>query len=43
MAVPPVSVLLVARHRLTERGALLTTALFAAREANVEQLLAKAA
>jgi hypothetical protein len=30
------------RYRLTERGQLLTAALFAAREANVKQLLAKA-
>jgi hypothetical protein len=31
------------RYRLTERGHLLTTALFAARTANIKQLLAKAA
>ena len=29
-------------HRITERGQLLTAALFAARDANVKQLLAKA-
>ena len=31
------------RYRITEKGLLLTTALFAAREATVENLIAKAA